>query len=566
MLKKVIFTALGGLLGAVGCNHHPVVEPHGGDAVINLSVRSSAAAQINRDLTAWEDRVDEIRMIVFSTGGGVVYNALLEFPDGMDKRCRPVQITPGTYDFCFIANETATDEGLPEALSTLKNKSDMETNPLFANLAWSETFTPDGTTSDGRFVMSAEYEGIDVLAGGTIDNPTLLQLPEGKVELERAMAKVEVIFRKKEPGSTVPSGSVSSVGLGNVAQYMSGPATGEYYHGTTTATSTVTPVGLAFTRDSIGAVVWYIPEQLNRTGETAYTQLLVGSKAFAVSSAAPHSIERNANYKINAYITPQGGIELEVCIEPWNRFEYKYMFQEEDRNISIPPVFPTDSSVIVPTNCGTVEILSHTEVLSQGLMGAFGDHVNWYDPAVGGPTIIKGAEPYYCEKKYGPGWRFINSCEIMSFLQIFDQAYRVWQGNTWLGINNGLKSQSLPFRQEAQVLLGKLTGYDMSKFTPKASGQDDFGGEKLGMIDQFFTPGDILVRESDYGGNWPFAGKPNNNGLAWYPMEVSIQVKAYWYSDYIDISQDANLDKILYLNFAMYDYSSTVSRCVRSIE
>jgi hypothetical protein len=566
MWKKIIYLMVG-LLAVVGCDFSPNEEENPHEAVVNLSVRS-ASARINSDLTLWEDRVDEIRMIVFARDGAVVYNNLLSFPNGMNQRCLPVKITPGTYDFCFIANETAPAERLSDALKSLTNKSELQTNPIFRNLQWSENFRPSSTTSAGRFVMSAQYDNIEVPPGGTIDNPTLLALPDEKVELVRSMAKVEVVFRKKEAGSTVKSGIIASVGLDNVSQYMSMLATDNYYESAKTATSVAAPTGLDYTRDSIGAITWYIPEQLNRENETAYTQLSINERVFPISSAAPHSIERNSLYKINAYITPAGGIELDVCVEEWNRFTYKYMFQEEDRNIAIPPVIPTDSSVIVPTSCGTVEILSQTEVLPQGLMGALGDQINWYDPTIGGPTVIKGEPPYYCEKKYGPGWRFINACEIMSFLRIFDQAYRVWQGNTWMGINNGLQYQSLPFRQEAQVLLGKLTGTDMSRFTPQEGANNDtFGGEKLGMIDQFFTPGDVVVRESDYpAGGWPYAGKPNNNGQKWFPMEVSIQVKAYWYSDYIDINKDENLDKILYLNFAMYDYSSTVSRCVRSIE
>jgi hypothetical protein len=561
--KIIIFYAL---LAIVGCDfvRYDEVCPH--EAVINLSIRSGSS-RINQDLTLWEDRVDEVRMIVFGAGGGVVYNGLLNFPNGMNQRCKPVKITPGRYDFYFIANETAPTEGLSDALNALTDKSDLQTNPIFQNLLWSESFRPTATSSDGRFVMSAQYDNIRVEAGGTFENPTLLSLPESKVELVRSMAKVEVIFRKKEAGNAVKQGSITSIGLTDVSQYMSVPGMGNYYEAARTSTSVVTPAGFDYSRDSIGAVTWYIPEQLNREDEPTYTELIIDEREFPVSQVAPHSIERNSLYKINAYITPEGGIELDVCVEPWNRFEYKYMFQDEDRTIAIPPVIPTDSSVIVPTDCGTIEILSKTEVLPQGLMGAYGDRINWWDPTIGGPTIIKGEEPYYCEKKYGPGWRFINSCEIMSFLKIFDQAYRVWQGNTWLGINNGLPSQSLAFRQEAQVLLGKLTGADMSKFTPKeGNNNDDFGGEKLDLIDKFFTPGDILVRESDYPDGWPYASKPNNNGLKWFPMEVSIQVKGYWYSDYIDINQDENLDKILYGNFAMYDYSSTVSRCVRSIE
>ncbi|MDR0907573.1 MAG: hypothetical protein LBM63_03050 [Rikenellaceae bacterium] len=559
--------ALFGLVTTVGCTLRDIVEPAKLEGVISLSVRS-ATARINSDMVTWEDRVDEVRMIVFNQDGMAVYNSMLRFPNGMNQLCTPVRIMAGTYDFHFVANETASSDELSEALATLSNKSDLVGNPVFQKLSWNENFQPSRSSSSGRIVMSAQYDDIEVVRGGTANNPTLLQLESERVELVRAMSKVQVVFRKKQSGSSVRSGIISSVGLANVSQYMSLFAADDYSANTRTASTPLTPAGLDYTRDSIGAVTWYIPEQLNRDGETAYTKLLINDQSFAVSAVAPHNIERNSLYRINAYITPQGGIELDVCVEDWNRFEYKYMFQEENRTIAIPPVIPTDSSVIVPTACGTVEILSHTEVLPQGLMGAFGDKVNWYDPAVGGPSITKGEEPYYCEKKYGPGWRLINSCEIMSFLRVFDQAYRVWQGNTWMGSNNGLQHQSLPFRQEAQVLLGKLTGYDMSRFTPQEGDNNDtFGGEKLGMIDQFFTPGDIVVRESDYAaGSWPYAGKPNNNGQKWFPMEVSIQVKAYWYSDYIDINKDENLDKILYLNFATYDYSSTVSRCVRTIE
>jgi hypothetical protein len=550
--------------GAMSCNHDGLENVQTRSAVIALSLQT-ATSSINEDHTLWEDRVDEVRMIVFAPSGRVVYNGLLNFPDGMDQSCRPVRITPGTYDFCFIANETASAEGLSEALAALTRKSDLQTNPLFGNLPWSETFRPDGTTSGGRFLMSAQYDDIPVLSGGTEENPVLLKLPTNKVELIRAMAKVEVIFRKKEAGSTIPAGTIGSVQLSGVAQYMSVPPAENASEAAQTATSVVTPTDFDYQRDSLGALTWYIPERLNGSEAEGYTQLHINDEEFPVSSESPYAVVRNSHYQITAYINPQGGVELEVCVEPWNRVSYKYMFQDEDRTIAIPPVTPTDSSVIVPTDCGTVEILSYTEKLPQGLMGAFGDQINWWDPTIGGPTVIKGKEPYYCEKKYGKGWRLINSCELMSLLRIFDQAYRVWQGNTWMGINNGLPSQSLAFRQEAQELLAKITGYDMSKFTPTETGYDSFGGEKLGMIDQFFTPGDILVIEDNYQGHWPYESKPNNNGLKWFPMEVSIQIKGYWYSDYLNINLDENVEKILFLNFAMYDYSSTVSRCVRNI-
>ncbi len=111
---------------------------------------------------------------------------------------------------------------------------------------------------------------------------------------------------------------------------------------------------------------------------------------------------------------------MKVNIQPWHKDEYKYIFQD-DKEIVIPPVTPTDSSLIIPTECGKIEMLNYNEVLPKGLQGAYNDEVNYYDPQVGGPIIYKGNPPYYCEKKYGKGWRLINSCELMSFLALFDK-------------------------------------------------------------------------------------------------------------------------------------------------
>ncbi|MBF0647968.1 hypothetical protein IR083_03960, partial [Dysgonomonas sp. GY75] len=185
-----------------------------------------------------------------------------------------------------------------------------------------------------------------------------------------------------------------------------------------------------------------------------------------------------------------------------------------------------------------------------------------------GPNIIKGQPPYYCEKKYGPGWRLINSCEMMSFLALFDQTYKIWQSNTWLGIDYSLPFYSMALRQQAQDLLGKLTGTDMSKYLlTDTQGGDSFGSEKLGIIDDFFTPGDIVVTLRQYPGGWPYYPVPPFPGIEnWYPMEVVHQVKGYWYGGYLDYADPANYDKVLYQRFERYSFSSTVSRCVRNVE
>jgi hypothetical protein len=548
-------------------------------AVVHLSLRASSDA-INTDKTSWEDRVDEVRMIVFNPSGNAVYNDRLNFPNGFNYHSEGIPFTPGTYDFYFIANESAYAAAFSTALSAVKTKSDFQTDARFQQLQYNPDFTPDGTTSTGRFLMSAYYTGIQVFQGGTKEIPNPLILPTGKVELIRALAKVEVVFQKKVPGSVIPSNSVSSVQLTNVAKNYSVPPLDAFYTGATTVSNALVPADFDYTKDSIGAVTFYIPEFLVATGGKNFTQININDKTFAmetgqaglalqrrtIAGLSNNSVIRNYNYVVNASISAAGGIQLKVCVKPWSKDAYQYIFQDPDRAIVTPPVVPTDSSVIVPTTCGKIEIRSNNEMLQQGLQGAYGDVVNWYDPTIGGPSITKGNPPYYCEKKYGAGWRLINACELMSFLGLFDQTYRIWQSNTWQGVNSGLPFYPLTFRQAAQDLLEKLTGTDMSKYTLTDDGKDSFGGEKLGMLDDDFTPGDILITENDYPGGWPFTAPPNDGNNKWYPMEVVINVKGYWYTGYLNMSDPANYNKILYQQFEQFSYSSTVSRCVRDVE
>jgi hypothetical protein len=264
----------------------------------------------------------------------------------------------------------------------------------------------------------------------------------------------------------------------------------------------------------------------------------------------------------------EGGITLQTCVEQWNKSAYSYMFQD-DRTIVVPPVVQTDSSVILPTACGKIEIRSANEYLPQGLMGAFGDVVNWWDPNIQGPTIIKGEPPCYCEKKYGEGWRLINSCELMSFLALFDQTYKIWHSNTDQAAVSHLPFYSLAFRQQAHLLLEKLVGQQiMSQYAYPATdaAKDSYGAAKLGVIDAFFTPQDIVVRLKDYPDGWIFPSPPAPGIENWYPMEVVHQVKGYWYAGYLDYTNPANYNAILYQRFERYSFSSTVSRCVRVVE
>lgn len=560
-------------------------------AHIALSVRTSASS-INDDNYFWEDRVDELRMIAFESGNGsVAFNQKLYFPDGFGAKSRPVTIAPGTYDFYFIANESVYSGDFVPALTDITNKSDFSTDARFTGMTYNPRFRPDGSTPEGRFLMSAIYENITVDKGGTEQTPVSLSLPTSKVELIRAMAKVEVIFRKKVPGSTLPDYAVTSVQLKNVASELSVPPYDDYYPGDRSSSLEASLSELDYRNDSVGTVMFYIPELLLPENSTEYTELYINNKGFAMQSdpaktgivdqrrtvpaLSDNSVIRNYHYIINAYINAQGGVEARVEVEPWKKDTYTYIFQGDDQ-IVIPPVFPTDSSIVMPTDCGKIEMLARDEALPEGLKGAYGDEIIYYDPATGKPAIKEGKAPYYCEKKYGEGWRMINSCELMSYMALLDKTYTIWMSNTWDAHtynmshpDNPIPFYSRTFRQAAQALLEKLTGVDLSAtvLMNENNWEDNISDKKLGIVDNYFSPGDIKVREDDYPQGWPFPSPPATSaGESWIYNEAAIQVKVFWYSSgYVDLSDRANWDKVLYGNFQRYDFHAT-TRCVRSVE
>lgn len=151
-------------------------------------------------------------------------------------------------------------------------------------MAYNPGFHPDGSTPEGRFLMSAIYENIPVAQGGTEQAPASLPLPTNKVELIRAMAKVEVIFRKKVPGSTLPDHAVTSVQLKNVASYLSVPPYDDYYPGDKSSSLEASLSELNYQNDSVGTVIFYIPELLLPESSADYTELHINNKGFAMQS------------------------------------------------------------------------------------------------------------------------------------------------------------------------------------------------------------------------------------------------------------------------------------------
>lgn len=164
----------------------------------------------------------------------------------------------------------------------------------------------------------------------------------------------------------------------------------------------------------------------------------------------------------------------------------------------------------------------------------------------------------------------------MSYMALLDQTYTIWMSNTWDAHTYNMDHPQAPvpyyslhFRRAAQSLLEKLTGVDLSATVLKNENnwEDNISDKKLGVVDTYYTPGDIKERVDDYPEGWPFPAPPGTSaGDSWIYNEAAIQVKAFWYSSgYVDLSKRANWYKVLYGNFQRYDFHAT-TRCVRTVE
>ena len=280
----------------------------------------------------------------------------------------------------------------------------MQSDTRLSQVAYNSSFQPDTSTPGGRFLMSAVYQNIQVLQGGTESAPLILPLLTPTVELVRALSKVEIVFKKKILGSTIStSNQIVSVGLSNVAGVTDVPPANVYYTAAVSSSPVLTPSsglgGLDYTRDSIGAVVFYVPEFLNASGKaTNCTQLNINNRAFPILTdgarvglvaqrrnvaVSDSSIIRNYYYQITAYISAGAtpSIFLETQVQPWTKSKYNYMFQDQN-SLNLPPVTPTTPGVVVPVPCAGgeyIEIQYANESLPNGLMGAFGDVLSYYD-------------------------------------------------------------------------------------------------------------------------------------------------------------------------------------------
>jgi len=90
-------------------------------------------------------------------------------------------------------------------------------------------------------------------------------------------------------GGEVPDQSITSALLEQVASRLSVPPLDAAYNGSVERLPEGSLDGLDYSRDSIGAVIFYIPEFLVPTGGATYTLLEINNQSYPIESDSEKS-------------------------------------------------------------------------------------------------------------------------------------------------------------------------------------------------------------------------------------------------------------------------------------
>jgi Protein of unknown function (DUF1812). len=311
----------------------------------NAGYIATSLSRVNKDLVSYEDRVTEVRMLIFNASNGeCLYNSQLTFPGGdLEQRSSVIKWKPGTFDFLYIANESTGGTAFVSALSEVGNIVDLE-GAIFKTLNYDPDYVP---TSTSGFLMSSFYKGLAVSSSTTENSPQELS-----VGLIRSMAKVEVIFKNVDP-NTPTFKRVTEVYLENVPIYYTVPAAPDIYtamggnlsiskkYPNTTGNAIFTEE--EYNKETIGTLIYYVPEFLRpaiSTGQGATTLVIYATGIlsspvrvvldhqnfndnegprgeFNEGDYSRYSIVRGTNYQITVNMHPSAPIGTTLNVLPW---------------------------------------------------------------------------------------------------------------------------------------------------------------------------------------------------------------------------------------------------------
>lgn len=198
--RLLYFILLATLLPFTACDSVIYDQPGGNEEKVYLSVstraaqansglRSSDTESINMDGTDFEDAVHNLAMLVFdSSDTGKKISEYFSPTVGSGKpatRVFNIEITPGQYDFYFVANMPQED---------LQGTKIPDRNAMNAYLEDTARILNDGlylgASSTGGFPMARVYLNQVITKGGTIYQPMPFKPKQGNTEGEKVVVNV----------------------------------------------------------------------------------------------------------------------------------------------------------------------------------------------------------------------------------------------------------------------------------------------------------------------------------------------------------------------------------------
>lgn len=266
---------------AVSCeSNYSDIMPDSNNSYISFSTRSQgSSASINTDNVDNEDKVETIRLLIFTHATGELrYNKTHAVADFQNYAAK-IPVKADTYDFYFVANENSS---IATALQKITFRDELYYVPALAEIPFESI-----NTKPAIFYMTAQVSNKKVTTANSIDNPLKVD-----VLLVRALAKVslQVTSALNEMSQGV---TLTGITLNNIPKYYSLFPSKSVYKGSTESQRLEGIEAADYAQSTVFNKSFYIPEYLRANGSenNGNTSLTFGY--------AKHGVERADSTVLN---------------------------------------------------------------------------------------------------------------------------------------------------------------------------------------------------------------------------------------------------------------------------
>lgn len=312
-LKKIITKLANGVLLLVSmyafssCNDVEERMDSTEVSYVSFTTRAQGTDEsINTDTEDHEDQVATVRLMAFDHISGAIRHNRQYTLDYLEHNNIPMKV--GTYDFYFVANETAS---LTTALDGVHHYDDLYQVDAIAEIPFNDVAVNPG---ENEFLMTAVIENQTVTTAHVNTNP----LPVSVV-LIRALAKVSLKVRyydkaNDQEGKTGATNglTLTSITVNNIPEtYSLFPPKAVYAGTMKTAPQALDISAIDTTKTTVLTTHFYIPEYLRASGtpDAENTSITIGYTKHGIDRTKTAVID-HIETQSSDYYTPANWSDL----------------------------------------------------------------------------------------------------------------------------------------------------------------------------------------------------------------------------------------------------------------